>query len=93
MAPFAGTAPIMPVFSSGQTAVQPPATFAALKSTGHIFLAGGGIIGHPSGARAGVQSLIEAWQAAVEGVDLDHYAQSRPALRAALAGFGAGVKG
>lgn len=90
--PFAGTRPIMPVFSSGQTAVQPPATFAALNSTELIFLAGGGIIGHPSGAKAGVQSLIEAWQAAVEGVPLEIHAQTRPALREALMAFGSHLK-
>ena len=89
MAPFAGTRPIMPVFSSGQTAAQPPATYAALGSTDLIFLAGGGIIAHPAGPKAGVQSLREAWQAAVEGVDINRYAETRPALREALAAFAA----
>ena len=93
MEPFAGTRPIMPVFSSGQTAAQPPATFAALGSTDLIFLAGGGIIGHPCGAKAGVQSLAEAWQAAVEGVPLEIYSQTRPALRETLMAFGSRVKG
>lgn len=93
MAPFAGTQPIMPVFSSGQTAVQPPETYAPLHSTDLIFLAGGGIIGHPSGPKAGVQSLLEAWEAAVGGVPLDRYAQYRPALREALAAFGPQLKG
>ena len=87
MEPFAGTGPIMPVFSSGQTAAQPPATYAALGSTDLIYLAGGGIIGHPSGPKAGVESLVDAWQAAVEGVPLDDYAKTRPALREALAAF------
>ena len=93
MQPFAGTRPIMPVFSSGQTAVQPPETFAAVGSTDLIFLAGGGIIGHPSGAKAGVQSLVEAWQAAVEGIPLDQHALTRPALREALGAFGSRVRG
>ena len=93
MQPFAGTRPIMPVFSSGQTAAQPPATFAAVGSTDLIFLAGGGIIGHPSGAKAGVQSLVEAWQAAVDGIPLESYARTRPALREALAAFGSRAKG
>jgi ribulose-bisphosphate carboxylase large chain len=86
--PFAGTQPIMPVFSSGQSAEQAPDTFAALGTTDVIYLAGGGIIGHPSGPRAGVQSLREAWEAAVRGVALDVYAESRPALRDALKAFG-----
>jgi ribulose-bisphosphate carboxylase large chain len=88
MAPFAGTQPIMPVFSSGQTATHPPETFAAVNSTDLIFLAGGGIIGHPSGAKAGVQSLRDAWQAAIEGVPLGEYAETHPALEEALAAFG-----
>jgi ribulose-bisphosphate carboxylase large chain len=87
MAPFAGTRPIMPVFSSGQTAEQPPDTYAALKSIDLIYLAGGGIIAHPSGPKAGVQSLLEAWQAAVEGVALDRFAEDHPALREALSAF------
>ncbi|MFO1069145.1 MAG: ribulose-bisphosphate carboxylase large subunit family protein [Geminicoccaceae bacterium] len=87
--PFAGTPPIMPVFSSGQTAAQPPATYAALGSTDLLYLAGGGIIGHPSGPEAGVRSLVEAWEAAVAGEPLERYAQTRPALREALAAFGA----
>ena len=87
MTPFAGTRPIMPVFSSGQTAAQPPDTYAALGSTDLIYLAGGGIIGHPSGPKAGVESLVESWQAAVAGIPLDRYAETHPALRDALAAF------
>ena len=87
LAPFAGTRPLMPVFSSGQTASQPPDTYEALRSTDLIYLAGGGIIGHPSGPKAGVQSLREAWQAAVEGIPLARYAKSHPALRQALEAF------
>jgi ribulose-bisphosphate carboxylase large chain len=93
MEPFAGTRPIMPVFSSGQTAAQPPQTFAAVGSTDLIFLAGGAIIGHPSGVKAGVQSLRDAWQAAVEGIPLSQYAERRPALREALAAFGSRATG
>ncbi len=84
LTPFAGTAPIMPVFSSGQSAVQAPDTWAALRSLDLLYLAGGGIIAHPDGPGAGVRSLREAWEAAVAGIPLDRYAADRPALRAAL---------
>jgi ribulose-bisphosphate carboxylase large chain len=50
-------------------------------------LAGGGIIGHPDGIAAGVSSMREAWEAAMEGVDLDTYAGSHPALQRALLHF------
>lgn len=89
LAPWAGLAPIMPVFSSGQWAGQVPDTYAAVRSTDLIYLAGGGIIGHPQGIAAGVASLREAWQAVAEGVDLQSYAATHPALKAALEKFGA----
>lgn len=83
-----GLAPIMPVFSSGQSAGQAPDTYRALGTTDLMFLAGGGIIGHPDGAAAGVASLREAWEAAVSGESLEDYARTRPALRVALEFFG-----
>jgi ribulose-bisphosphate carboxylase large chain len=88
LAPRPGLSPIMPVFSSGQWAGQAPGTYAALGSTDLMYLAGGGIIGHPGGAAAGVASLREAWEAAVAGERLEDYARTRPALRAALEFFG-----
>ncbi|MBS1855721.1 MAG: ribulose-bisphosphate carboxylase large subunit family protein [Acidobacteria bacterium] len=78
---------IMPVFSSGQTARQAPPTFAALGTTDLIFAAGGGIMAHPGGAAAGVLSLRQAWEAAVQGIPLDAYAATHPELRAALDRF------
>ena len=79
---------IMPVFSSGQSARQAPATFAALGSTDLIFAAGGGIMAHPGGPGAGVRALRQAWDAAVAGIALEDAARDAPELRAALATFG-----
>lgn len=87
LAPFAGVKPLMPVFSSGQWASQAPDLYRELGSVDLMHLAGGGIIGHPQGIAAGVASMREAWEAAVEGIDLDVYAQTHPALRAALDHF------
>jgi ribulose-bisphosphate carboxylase large chain len=78
----------MPVFSSGQSARQAPGTFAGLQSTDLIFTAGGGIMAHPGGIAAGVAALREAWEAAVEGIDLREYAAKRPALAKALEAVG-----
>jgi ribulose-bisphosphate carboxylase large chain len=75
----------MPVFSSAQTVLQPPETFRRLGSADLIYAAGGGIMGHPDGPAAGVESLREAWTAAVAGEDLDARAASHPALARALA--------
>ena len=52
-----------------------------------MYLAGGGIIGHPDGIAAGVNSMREAWEAAMQGVDLHAYARTHPALQKALSHF------
>ena len=88
LAPWAGLAPLMPVFSSGQWASQAPDMFAALQSMDLMHLAGGGIIGHPQGPAAGVRSMREGWEAAVAGFPLAEYARNKPALAAALEAFG-----
>ena len=78
---------IMPVFSSGQTALQAPDTFRALQSTDLIYAAGGGIMGHSMGPAAGVRSLQQAWEAATLDIPLPTYAATHPELAAALAQF------
>jgi ribulose-bisphosphate carboxylase large chain len=84
---FAGLAPVMPVFSSGQWASQAPDLYRELRSADLMHLAGGGIIGHPDGIAAGVGSMREAWEAAMQGEELEAYARTRPALRRALSHF------
>ena len=84
--PFPGCE-IMPVFSSGQSARQAAGTYRALGSTDLIFAAGGGILGHPQGPAAGVRSLQQAWEAAIEGVPVTEFAAAHPELHAALEAF------
>lgn len=74
----------VPVFSSGQTIRQAAGTWAAMQSPDLIYTAGGGIMGHPMGVAAGVEAFIDAWQAAMSGIDINTYAETRPALGAAL---------
>lgn len=78
---------VMPVFSSGQTALQAPDTFRALHSTDLIYAAGGGIMGHSMGPAAGVRSLQQAWEAATLDIPLATYAATHSELAAALAQF------
>jgi ribulose-bisphosphate carboxylase large chain len=82
----------MPVFSSGQTAVQPPETYRLLGSADLIYAAGGGIMAHPDGPKAGVTALRDAWDAAMNGIDAQEYARTHPALAAALGTFGGKAK-
>ena len=78
---------VLPVLASGQTARQAPATYAALGTTDLLFAAGGGIMAHPGGVAAGVRSLHQAWEAAVQGISLETYASARSELRQALERF------
>lgn len=79
---------VMPVFSSGQSARQAAPTWAALACPDLIFCAGGGIAAHPDGIAAGVTSLREAWQAAMDGIPIEQAARESSALRRALETFG-----
>lgn len=77
----------MPVFSSGQTAVQPPETYRRLGNADCIYAAGGGIMAHPDGPASGVQSLRDAWDAAIAGISAETYAQEHAALARALEAY------
>lgn len=74
----------MPVFSSGQWAIQAPDTYEALGNTDLMYLAGGGILGHPDGPSAGVAHLKQSWKAAIQGIPLEEYATDHDALATAL---------
>ncbi len=78
---------IMPVFSSGQTARQAADTYKALGTTDLIFACGGGIMGHPDGIAAGVRSLRQAWDAAVNGIPTEEFAKDHRELAVALRKF------
>lgn len=80
---------ILPVFSSGQWAGTLPATSEAVGSADFMFLAGGGILAHPSGPAAGVASLRQAWDAVSEGTALEAHSRDHEALAEALAFYGA----
>ncbi|MCS6835418.1 MAG: ribulose-bisphosphate carboxylase large subunit family protein [Anaerolineae bacterium] len=79
----------MPVFSSGQSTLQVADTYRALNSVDLLYLAGGGIMAHPLGPAAGVASLRQAWDAALQGIDLHEYARDHVELRQSLEMFAA----
>lgn len=83
----------VPVLSSGQTVFAAAPTFERVKTSKLMVLAGGGILAHPSGAKAGVESLRDAWAAAREGDDLTSVAEKlagegRKSLQEAVDFFG-----
>ena len=87
--PLFGNSPMcaLPVFSSGQTVRQAAATLNAAGSPDVLVTAGGGIIAHPDGVTEGVKAMRQAYDAAMQGVDVDVYAKEYHELTAALAAF------
>jgi ribulose-bisphosphate carboxylase large chain len=79
---------VMPVFSSGQWAGQAPDTYLAIGHVDLIYLCGGGIMAHPGGAAAGVISVKQAWEAALQGSSLEEYAAKHVELQQAIERFG-----
>lgn len=87
--PLFGNSPMcaVPVFSSGQTVRQAAATLHAAGSPDVLVTAGGGIIAHPDGVTEGVKAMRQAYDAAMQGVDVEVYAKEYHELTAALAAF------
>lgn len=85
--PFLGGYPIMPVLSSAQWAASAIPTYQAVQTTDVIQVAGGGILAHPDGIEAGVLSMRQGWEAAVQGIPLKTYAEHHPELAKAVEKF------
>ncbi len=80
----------LPVVCSGQWGGQAVETYQRTGQTLDLmYLGGGGVHGHPMGAKAGVAAIRQAWEAAETGVSLEEAARTRPELTAALRRFGA----
>jgi 3-oxoisoapionate-4-phosphate transcarboxylase/hydrolase len=77
----------VPVFSSGQTIRQAAPTWNAVGSPDLIVTAGGGVVAHPQGVKAGVTALIEAWEAAAQQTPIEDYALDHVALTAAMKAY------
>ena len=79
---------VMPVVSSGQWAGQAPETYRRAGTTDLMYLAGGGIMAHPGGPGAGVTAIRQAWEAAIQEIPLETYAQTHRELREAIEKYG-----
>lgn len=66
---------ILPVVSSGQWGGQAFETYKRTKTTDLLYMAGGGILAHPMGPKAGVKALKQAWEGAVQGLTMEETAQ------------------
>lgn len=79
---------VLPAFSSGQWAGTVPATWQAAGGDDFLFMAGGGIMGHPGGPAAGIDSIRAAFDAMRDGESLTAASTRSAPLRQALEFFG-----
>ena len=86
--PLLGGYEALPVVSSGQWGGQAPETYRRTQTTDLLYMAGGGIMAHPSGPKAGVVALQQAWQAAVDGLSIAEAAQQYPEFAQSVQKFG-----
>lgn len=87
LTPMFGGYTVMPVLSSGQWAGSAIPSYQEMKTTDVIHLAGGGIMAHPAGITAGVFSMKQGWEAALQGVSLAEYASTHQELKQAVDKF------
>ncbi|RKD16214.1 ribulose 1,5-bisphosphate carboxylase [Pelobium manganitolerans] len=86
--PFLNLKPLLPVVSSGQWGGQAFETYRRTQTTDLLYMAGGGILAHPMGAKAGVIALHQAWDSAVKGLSLEETASLHPEFMASVKKFG-----
>lgn len=75
---FLGGNEILPVVSSGQWGGQAVETYRRTQTTDLLYMAGGGILAHPMGPKAGVNALQQAWTGAVDGLSVEETALKYP---------------
>lgn len=85
--PFLGAYEILPVVSSGQWGGQAFETYRRTQTTDLLYMAGGGILAHPMGPKAGVTALQQAWKSAVDGFTLKETAEKHPEFAASVKKF------
>jgi Ribulose 1,5-bisphosphate carboxylase, large subunit len=78
---------VLPVASGG---LHPALLPSLIKILGDDILVnfGGGVHGHPQGANAGAQAVIQAQEAIKKGIKLEKYAQTHENLKIALEKWG-----
>ncbi|WP_128657652.1 ribulose-bisphosphate carboxylase large subunit family protein [Paenibacillus sp. 598K] len=87
LTPIFGEDTVFPVLSSKQWAGQAVESYRTFGTIDLMNIAGGGIHAHPGGYAAGFRSMVQGWEAALAGIDLDTYAADHPELRDAIAAF------
>ncbi len=81
---------IKPIWTMPGAGIYPGAVPPMMQENGNdmIFMAGGGMLGHPMGYTAGARAFRQAIDATLAGIPLDVAARDYPELRAALETWG-----
>ena len=74
--------------SSGQWGGQAFDTYKFTNTTDLLYMAGDGIMAHPSGPTGGVKALKQAWEGAVNGKTLEETAKEHKEFRESVEKFG-----
>jgi len=88
LTPFLKNEAVLPVVSSGQWGGQAFETYRRTKTTDLLYMAGGGIMAHPSGPSGGVKALHQAWDGAIKGFSLEETAKLYKEFGESVAKFG-----
>ncbi|WP_159517163.1 ribulose-bisphosphate carboxylase large subunit family protein [Sunxiuqinia indica] len=86
--PFLNNESVIPVVSSGQWGGQAFETYRRTQTTDLLYMAGGGIMAHPSGPQGGVKALHQAWKGAVDGMTLEEAAKQYKEFSESVVKFG-----
>ncbi|WBL24676.1 ribulose-bisphosphate carboxylase large subunit family protein [Zunongwangia sp. HGR-M22] len=89
---FLGLKDLLPVVSSGQWGGQAFDTYKFTNTTNLLYMAGGGIMAHPSEPAGGVKALKQAWENAVVGKTLEETAKENKEFRESVEKFGGNAK-
>lgn len=85
--PMFGDDELLPVVSSGQWGGQAFETYKRTQTTDLLYMAGGGILAHPMGPKAGVNALQQAWKGAVNGLSIEETAKNHKEFAASVQKF------
>lgn len=88
LTPMLGGHSILPVVSSGQWGGQAPETYRRTGTIDLLYMAGGGIMGHPGGPAEGVKALQQAWEGAIQGKSVEEMAGIYPEFAKSVKKFG-----
>ena len=82
--PLGDLKPSLPIPAGSQWAGSLPELYQALGTIDFAIVPGRGVFEHPLGPEGGARSLHQGWEAALQGIPLENYAETHEELRLAI---------